>query len=489
MAGVSLAGLLDREPVVVTAGAGLFAEALSAQAAAYEPVDWQPPMEGTEDSLAAVMADTRRVAANALAMERMLAATPHLVDVRPAAEALGMRAGTFYHAGPPLQWERASGPMRGALIGGMIFEGLADSPEDAERRLASGEVTLDSCHHHGAVGPMAGVLSPSMWVFEVHDTTQGGTAYCSLNEGLGKVLRYGAYGPEVIDRLRWMSSVLGPVLQQAVRSHGPMDVKALIAQMLQMGDEGHNRNRAGSALFLREILRELVTADAPSGDIADVAAFIGGNEHFFLNIGMPGCKVAADAGRNVPGATVVVAMARNGTDFGIQVSGTGDQWFTGPAQVPEGLYLSGYGPEDANPDIGDSAITETAGIGGFAMAAAPAIVKFVGGQVADALAATRTMYEITLAENPVYQVPILDFRGTPTGIDVTRVVRTQILPQINTGMAGREAGTGQVGAGLVKPPTEIFAEAIGALAAAAPPATAASMPWNSGSADTSARAP
>jgi Protein of unknown function (DUF1116) len=464
--GLPLAGLLDREPLVVTAGAGLFAEALAAQAAAYEPVEWQPPMGGTEEALAAVMADPRRAAANEVAMARMLAATPHLVDVRPAAQALGIRPGTFYHAGPPLEWERASGPMRGALIGGMLFEGLADSPEDAQRKLASGEVSLDSCHHHAAVGPMAGVLSPSMWVFEIQDTTQGGTAYCSLNEGLGKVLRYGAYGPEVIGRLRWMSAVLGPVLQQAVRRHGPMDVRALIAQMLQMGDEGHNRNRAGSALFLREILRELVTVDAPGHDRADVAAFIGGNEHFFLNIGMPACKVAADAARDVAGATVVVAMARNGTDFGIQVSGTGEAWFTGPAQVPEGLYLSGYGPQDTNPDIGDSAITETAGIGGFAMAAAPAIVKFVGGQVADALAATRAMYEITLAENPAYQVPILDFRGTPTGIDVTRVVRTGILPQINTGMAGKLAGTGQVGAGLVKPPAGIFVDAIAALAAA-----------------------
>jgi Protein of unknown function (DUF1116) len=468
VAGPPLAGLLAAEPAVVTAGVGLLAEALAAQGAAYEPVDWQPPMEGTEEALAVVMADRRRAAANAAAMERMLGATPHLADVRPAAEALGMLPGTFYHAGPPLAWERASGPMRGALIGGMLFEGLADSPAEAERKLAAGEVVLDSCHHHRAVGPMAGVLSPSMWVFEVHDTTGGGTAYCSLNEGLGKVLRYGAYGPEVIGRLRWMSAVLGPVLQQAVRRHGPMDVRALIAQMLQMGDEGHNRNRAGSALFLRDILPDLVRADAPSGDVADVAGFIGGNEHFFLNIGMPACKVAADAARGIPGATVVVAMARNGTDFGIQVAGTGDAWFTGPAQLPEGLYLAGYGPEDANPDIGDSAITETAGIGGFAMAAAPAIVKFVGGEVADALAATQAMYEITLAEHPAYQVPVLGFRGTPVGIDVTRVARTAILPQINTGMAGREAGTGQVGAGLVKPPAGIFAAALAALAAAAP---------------------
>jgi hypothetical protein len=456
--------LLDREPVIVTAGVSLFDEALAAQAARAERVEWQPPMAGTEESLAAVMADPRRVSANERAVERLLAATPHLVDVRPATEALGLRTGTFLHAGPPITWERASGPMRGALIGAMLFEGIAHDAEDAQRQLTGPDIELDPCHHHAAVGPMAGVLSPSMWVFEIRDTTGGGTAYCSLNEGLGKVLRYGAYSPEVVERLRWMSAVLGPLLQQAVRAHGPLDVKALITQMLQMGDEGHNRNRAASALFLREILADLVRVDAPSNDIADVASFIGGNEHFFLNIGMPACKVATDAARDIPGSTMVVAMARNGTDFGIQVSGTGDQWFVGPAQVPDGLYLGGYGPDDANADIGDSAITETAGIGGFAMAAAPAIVKFVGGQVGDALTATQTMYEITLAENPAYQIPILDFRGTPTGIDVTRVARTGILPQINTGIAGKEPGVGQVGAGLVKPPAEVFVEAMTALA-------------------------
>lgn len=460
-----LHGLLAGEPVVVAAGAGLLADALEAQAVAVERVDWRPPPAGAEEALARVMADPRRQSANATALERVLDVSPHLLDVRPAADALGLESGTFLHAGPPIDWVRASGPMRGALIGAVLFEGLAADATSAEALLESGDaITLEPCHGRATVGPMAGVVSPSMWMFEVGDGDR--RAYCSLNEGLGKVLRYGAYGPEVLDRLRWMSAVLGPLLQTAVRNHGQIDLGAVIAQMLQMGDEGHNRNRAGTLLWLREVLPALIDSGAPPADVAEVVRFIAGNDHFFLNLGMPACKLALDAGRDVPGSTLVVAMARNGTDFGIQTSGTGNAWFTGPAQVPDGLFLGGFGPDDANPDIGDSAITETAGIGGFAMAAAPAIVRFVGGSVADALAATRSMYEITLGEHPSYLVPILSFRGTPTGIDVTRVVRTGILPQINTGMAGKVAGTGQVGAGLVTPPQECFTSALQALAAA-----------------------
>ena len=461
--------LLSGEPQVVAAGADLFADAVAAQAVPVQRVLWRPPVEGTDADLARVMGDPRRAQANQTALDRLLAAGALLVDVRPAGDALGLAAGDFLHAGPPTSWERASGPLRGALIGAMLLEGLAETPEQAEAALAGGEgIRLDSCHHHRAVGPMAGVVSPSMWVFELVDEEHGGRAYCSLNEGLGKVLRYGAYGLEVIERLRWMGAALGPLLQAAVRANGPIDIRAIVAQMLQMGDEGHNRNRAGTLMLLRELLPAMIDSGWPSGDVARAARFIGGNDHFFLNLVMPACKLAADAARDVPGSTLVVAMARNGTDFAIQVSGTGDQWFTGPAQVPDGLYLGGYGPADANPDIGDSAITETNGVGGFAMAAAPAIVRFVGGDVADALATTRRMYEITLGEHPAYQIPVFGFRGTPVGIDVTRVVRTGILPQINTGMAGKVAGTGQVGAGLVAPPAEIFPVALAALAAAAP---------------------
>jgi hypothetical protein len=312
---------------------------------------------------------------------------------------------------------------------------------------------------------MAGVTSPSMWMWCLEDPVQGGRAYSNLNEGLGKVLRYGAYSDEVIERLRWMRDVLGPVLSAAVRSREePLDVKAVLAQMLQMGDEAHNRNRAGSLLTLRELSPAIVGVDAPSSDIAQVLRFIGGNEHFFLNLGMPTAKLAMDSAAGIPGSTLVTVMARNGTEFGIRTSGTGDRWFTGPANTPEGLFLGDYGPDDANPDIGDSAIMETYGIGGFAMAAAPAIVRFVGGSVPDALATTERMYQLTLAENPAMQIPILGFRGSPTGIDVLAVARTGWLPQINTGMAGRVAGTGQVGAGLVQPPQQCFEQALEALA-------------------------
>lgn len=461
-----MTGLLDEEPRVVSAGVDLFAAALTAQAVPVTTVDWRPPVAGTEDDVARVLADPRRPAANALAVERMLAAGADLVDVRPAGEVLGLQPGQFLHAGPPIGWERASGPLRGALIGAALFEGLADTPEAAEALLASGSgVEWGPCHDRGGVGPMAGVVSPSMWLFELRDGER--TAWCSLNEGLGTVLRYGAYGPSVLDRLRWMSSVLGPLLQAAVRRRGPVDVKAIVAQMVQMGDEGHNRNRAGTLMLLRDLLPSLVDSGAPSADVAAVAEFVGGNDHFFLNLVMPAGKLQTSAAADLPGCSVVTTMARNGTDFGIQVSGTGSRWFTAPANTPSGLYLGAYGPDDANPDIGDSAITETMGLGGFAMAAAPAIVRFVGGSVPDALATSRLMYEITLGENPAYAIPILEFRGAPTGIDVTLVTRTGVLPQINTGIAGRVAGTGQVGAGLVQPPMDCFTSALAALAAAA----------------------
>jgi hypothetical protein len=463
-----MTGLLRQEPHVISAGLGVLADAARQQAARVTEVDWKPPMPGTEDDLVTVLGDARRTAANALAVERMLAVRAQLVDLLPAREALGLADGEFLHAGPPVSWERASGPLRGALMGAAVFEGLADDPEAAADLAARGGFTLAPCHSRGAVGPMAGVVSPSMWMFVLADPVTGRRSYCSLNEGLGKVLRYGAYSPEVISRLRWMSAVLGPLLQDAVRRRGPVDVTAILAQMVQMGDEAHNRNRSGTLMLLRDLLPSAVAAASfPASEIARAAAFIGGNDHFFLNLAMPACKLALDAARDIPGATMVVAMARNGTDFGVQVSGTGDQWFTAPALTPEGLFLGSYGPQDANPDIGDSAITETAGLGGFAMAAAPAIAALVGGTAADALAATRRMYEITLAEHPLFGVPALEFRGTPAGIDVTLVARTSILPQINTGMAGRVAGTGQVGAGLVTPPAQIFPAALQALARAA----------------------
>jgi uncharacterized protein DUF1116 len=454
---------------VVSVGIDLLAQAVADQAAPVSRVDWRPPLPGTEADLATVALDPRRPEANARALERLLGVQAVLVDVLPAHEALGLGSGQFLHAGPPITWDRASGPLRGALMGAAALEGLVEDPEDAVPLFEAGtSVSLEPCHDHRSVGPMAGVVTASMWMFVLEDPPTGARTHCTLNEGLGKVLRYGAYAPEVLDRLRWMGDVLGPLLQRAVRAttdaDAPVDVTAILGQMLQMGDEAHNRNRAGTLMLLRDVGPALVSSGAEPTDIAEALRFVGGNDHFFLNLAMPACKLALDAARSIEGSTMVVAMSRNGTDFGIQVSGTGDEWFTGPAQVADGLYLGDFGPDDANPDIGDSAITETAGLGGFAMATAPAIVRFVGGSVPDALATTRRMGEITLGENPRWSVPVLEFAGVPTGIDVSKVCRTGILPQINTGMAGREAGVGQVGAGLVTPPEEIFPQALARLA-------------------------
>ncbi len=403
--------------------------------------------------------------ANRTAVERMMSARPMLRTVATAGEVIpGMHDRLLLHAGPPIDWERMSGPLRGAVIGAVLFEGWADDEEEAARLAESGEVEFAPCHHHGAVGPMAGVISPSMAVYVVENVTHGNRSFSTLNEGYGKVLRYGAYSSEVLDRLRWLNDVMAPVLREALSDSEGLDIRALLAEALHMGDEGHNRNKAGSLLFLK-LLAPLVARVAPDPKVtAAVLGFIGENALSILNPVMAACKAMADAAHGVEGSTIVTAMARNGTDFGIRVSGIGDRWFTAPAGTPEGLYFSGFSSADANPDIGDSTITETAGIGGFAMAAAPAIVAFVSGVPSDATNATLEMYEITVAEHEHFTIPALDFRGTPTGIDIRAVVELGITPRINTGIAHREAGIGQVGAGLVRPPAEIFEEALLAFA-------------------------
>lgn len=403
--------------------------------------------------------------ANRTAVERMMSARPMLRTVATAGEVIpGMHDRLLLHAGPPIEWERMSGPLRGAVIGAVLFEGWAEDEEEAARLAESGEVEFAPCHHHGAVGPMAGVISPSMAVYVVENVTHGNRSFSTLNEGYGKVLRYGAYSSEVLDRLRWLNVVMAPVLREALSDSEGLDIRALLAEALHMGDEGHNRNKAGSLLLLK-LLAPLVARVAPDPKVAAaVLGFIGENALSFLNPVMAACKAMADAAHGVEGSTIVTAMARNGTDFGIRVSGIGDRWFTAPAGTPKGLYFSGFSSADANPDIGDSTITETAGIGGFAMAAAPAIVAFVSGVPSDATNATLEMYEITVAEHEHFTIPALDFRGTPTGIDIRAVVELGITPRINTGIAHREAGIGQVGAGLVRPPAEIFEEALLAFA-------------------------
>ncbi len=404
--------------------------------------------------------------ANRTAVERMMAARPLLRRVARAHEVIpALRGLMLLHAGPPITWERAAGPLRGAMIGACLYEGWAQDAVEAETLLQSGAVRWEPCHHHGAVGPMAGVTSPSMQVYVVENVTHGNFAYSNLNEGYGKVLRYGAYSPEVLARLHWMNDVMGPLLAKALgRSGDGLDIRALLAESLHMGDEGHNRNKAGSLLYTTKLAPWIATTAADAQTAADVLKFLGDNALSVLNPVMAACKAMADAAHGVEGSTLMTTMARNGTDLGIRVSGLGERWFTGPAGVPEGLYFPGFTAADANRDIGDSTITETAGIGAFAMAAAPAIVTFVSGTPQDAINATLEMYEITVAEHSAFTIPTLGFRGTPAGVDIRRVVELGITPRINTGIAHREAGVGQVGAGLVRPPLSVFEDALVAFA-------------------------
>lgn len=463
--------LFSEDLNVINLGLEGFGDTLRSMGVKTTQVDWKPPAGGSSrlmeffDRLDAAEAAGKidRTGANAEAIRRVQAGKPTLIDIGIAQDVVpGMHKKLILHAGPPVTWEKMSGPMRGAVVGGLIYEGLAATPEEAETLAASGEITFDPCHHHSSVGPMAGIMTASMPVWIMENTAFSNRAYCTLNEGLGKVLRYGANSAEVIDRLKWMADELAPILKAALAAHGPLDMKNLIAQVLQMGDEGHNRNRAGTSLFIREMAPYLVRLDEPREKIAKVFEFLNSNDHFFLNLTMPAAKCTVDATAGIEGSSFIYTMARNGTEFGIRISSMPDRWFTGPASVVEGLYLPGFTAADAARDIGDSVITETSGIGGFAMAAAPAIVKFVGGTPADAVNFTRQMYEITLAENVTYQIPAMNFRGTPTGIDVVKVVETGILPAINTGIAHKDPGVGMVGAGLVKPPENCFQDAFAA---------------------------
>ena len=404
--------------------------------------------------------------ANREALGRMVSGDPVLVDVRPATDvipALGERV--ILHAGPPIEWARMCGPLRGAIAGAIVFEGWAEDLSAAEAMAAGGEIEFHPNHHFDAVGPMTGLTTRSMPVLVVENRAFGNRAYCTINEGLGKVMRFGGNDGEVLGRLAWIRDRLGPALGAALRQSGGIELKGLVARGLTMGDEMHQRNVACSSLLLRELAPALARSVTDSAALAEILAFIGGNDQFFLNVAMALGKAVMDPVRGIEGASVVTAMSRNGTDFGVRVSGTGDRWFTAPVEMPDGLYFPGFTEADANPDMGDSTIVETIGLGGFAMAAAPAVAGFVGaGAASDAAVYTRTMMEITVGQNSEWTIPALDYAGVPTGIDVRLVVETGLAPTINTGIAHKKPGVGQVGAGVVRAPLGCFEQAVRALA-------------------------
>ena len=400
-------------------------------------------------------------AVNQMALERLVEAQPVLVDCLPAGQAIGLTGRSLLHAGPSLSWERACPTLQAAVLCAMRYEGWANDDATALDLVLRGKIRLGTCHHLGAVGPMTGIISPSMPVFVVENRPQGNRSYVTINEGLGKVLRFGANDDSVLERLRWLEREARPVLSAAIQASGGIDLRILMAQALRMGDEMHQRNVAASCLLARTLMGHLARLGADSQAAARVADFVAANDQFFLNIAMAAGKAATDPCLGIQDSTMVVSMARNGTDFGIRVAGLGDRWFTAPVEMPQGLYFPGFGPEDANPDIGDSAIVETLGLGGFAMAASPAVARFVGaGGMEQAIRATEDMAEICLGEHPHFRIPALDERGTPVGIDIRKVVETGISPLINTGIAGKKPGVGQIGAGVARAPLACFHEAL-----------------------------
>jgi Protein of unknown function (DUF1116) len=461
--------LLGAAPHVVNIGLDLFATTLRALDVPAVHVDWRPPAGG-DPRLAALLArlEARRDAidrANAVTLERLTGGTPFLVDCRPAREALELADRTVLHSGPPLAWDRFSEPVRAAILGGIRYEGWAANDDAARALIEHGAVRLAPCHHHAAAGPMAGVVTPSMPVFVVENRAYGTRGHATINEGLGKVLRYGANDDSVLARLNWIATEAGPLLGAGLRALGGIDLRALMAQALRMGDEMHQRNIAATALLARAMMPGIASVGGRHHAVARLAEFLAGNDQFFLNVAMAAGKAMVEPASGVAGSTLVTVMARNGTDFGIRIAGAGEQWFTASVNMPQGLYFPGFGADDANPDMGDSAIVETIGLGGLAMVAAPAVARFLGaGGTVEAAAITAEMREICAGEHPHFRIPSLDERGAPVGIDARLVVETSLTPLINTGIASRRAGVGQIGAGVVRAPLGCFTAALETLA-------------------------
>ena len=462
--------LLNTKPRIINVGVESFNDSLRAFGGRSVQYNWKPLAGGNKRMiyLLGKIAQHQEIdAMNQKVIQRFRDAQPFLVDVVPAKSVIPELNGkVLLHAGPPIQYGEMTGPMQGSCVGAALFEGWAKDEEEARALLASGEVTYIPCHHVHAVGPMGGITSANMPVLVVKNRLDDTVAYCTMNEGIGKVLRFGAFSQEVVDRLSWMRDVLGPVLSDALRlTEDGINLNVIIAKAVTMGDEFHQRNIAATLVFLKEIVPMILRVDRPEAEKQQVVQFLADTDQFFLNIMMATGKSIADCARKVQEGCIVTTMTRNGRNFGVRISGMGDQWFTAPVNTPKGLYFTGFSEEDGNPDIGDCAITERVGVGGMAMVAAPGVTRFVGaGGFDDALAVSNEQEKICVTHNPNWTIPTWDFKGTCLGIDIRKVVATGITPLINTGIAHKKAGIGQVGAGTVRAPLACFEKALEAYA-------------------------
>jgi hypothetical protein len=454
---------LPRDVQAVSLGLSIFADALRDQGAAVAEVDWRPPAGGDPETLAVLTRlwgehGDRVGSANAEVVERIEGCVPRAVTVAPAREVVpGVRDGLLLHSGPPIEWARVCDPQRRALTAAAVFEGWAGDRAAAERMFADGEIALEPGNEHDHVGPMTGVCSPSMpvWVVEAERVR----SFSTLNEGPGRTLWFGVGDDEAVERLRFFRDDLGPALTRVLDHRGPVDIFGLAAQGLNMGDELHMRSQATGNLLMRDMLAAFA---AVGGEAA--ARFIAGNHHFFLNLTMAACKCASLAAAGIEGSTIVTLMSRNGTDMGIQLAGMPGRWFTEPAApVQDTLLRAGFSPEDAALDIGDSAVIECCGLGGMALAAAPAVAAFFGGDASAAAARTELMSEICAARSSRFTITARDYAGTPVGIDARLVTELEVTPQITTGVLHATSGAGQIGAGVAHQPPAPFRAAVLAL--------------------------
>ncbi|WP_371361762.1 hypothetical protein SRRS_31050 [Sporomusa rhizae] len=462
----SVIDLLNSKPRIVNIGLTSFTESILTYGGSTVQYDWKPAAGGDKRLIKILnaLAKIEEIEkANNEVIDKMKSSQPFLVDVVPAKSVIAiLNDKVLLHAGPPIEYKNMTGPMQGSCIGAVLFEGWAKDENSARELLENGGVKFSPCHHVNAVGPMGGITSGNMPVLVVSNKLDGSIAYCIMNEGIGKVLRFGAYSEEVLTRLRWMRDSLGPVLSKALkRKAGGLNLNVLIAKAITMGDEFHQRNIAASLIFLKEITPLITELDIDQQEKYSVIKFLADTDQFFLNVMMAAGKSIVDCARKVTSGTVVTTMARNGRNFGVRISGMGDEWFTAPVNTPNGLYFTGYSEDDANPDIGDSAITETVGVGGMAMVAAPGVTRFVGaGGFHDALKVSNEMDTICIANNSNWSIPTWDFKGACLGIDARKVVETGITPLINTGIAHKNAGVGQIGAGTVRAPLACFEKAV-----------------------------
>lgn len=461
---MSFDNLFKENLSIINIGLESFHENFQSQTGHSIHLNWSPPASANEELVHILEKwkyDERVLKANKEALQRLLSASPVWIDIVIAKDEINLDKHTLLHAGPPITYETMSDPMKGAVIAALKYEQLASSDQEAERLLNDNKIKFEPNHKYGCVGPMTGIISCSMPLIKVKNETHLNYSYSTINEGAGDVARFGAHSDNTVKRLKWIETVLAPALKKLV-NEDPINLKVIIAQALTMGDELHMRNNSSTSLLIKRIMASLTSSVDTLDQYHEIAEFITvNNDQFFLNFAMAAAKASADASRNIDYSTMVTAMARNGVNIGIQISGLKDRWFEAPASDVMGLYFPGYTENDANKDIGDSAIMETLGVGGFAMASAPAIVKLLGADsYNEALNYTNSMYDITLGQNDMYLIPNLDFKGTPTGIDAMKVVEYNLEPVINTAIASKQKGVGMIGAGVAKGPISMFIEAL-----------------------------